>query len=170
MSLLDLIKFFNLSEVTSATTFIIIIIVILTTLVQISPLKLNPWDFCLGWIGDRLNSHIVKKVDALDEKLTEHVKESRDSSVKRKRQRILQFVEDGMGGKRYTKETFEFMMRECDDYEEYIKEHEIKNGVIEASITEIRRRYIDHIHNADFADFTEVKEQIGMPEKNEDKA
>ena len=61
------------------------------------------------------------------------------------------------------------MMKECDDYEKYIKEHEIKNGVIEASITEIRRRYIDHIHNADFADFTEVKEQIGMPEKKENK-
>lgn len=169
MSLLDLIKFFDLPEVTSATTFIIILAVILTTLVQISPLKLNPWDFCLGWIGDRLNSHILKKVDALDEKLTEHVQESRDSSVKRKRQRILQFVEDGMGGKRYTKETFEFMMRECDDYETYIRDHEIKNGVIEASITEIRRRYIDHVHNADFADFTDAKEQIGMPEKENDK-
>ena len=110
MSLLDLIKFFDLPEVTSATTFIIILAVILTTLVQISPLKLNPWDFCLGWIGDRLNSHIIKKVDALDTKLTEHISESRDSSVKQKRERILKFVEDGMGGKTYTKETIEFMI------------------------------------------------------------
>lgn len=165
MSLLDIINFFDLPEVTSATTFIIILAVILTTLVQISPLKLNPWDFCLGWIGDRLNSHIVKKVDVLDEKLTEHVKESRDSSVKRKRQRILQFVEDGMGGKRYTKETFEFMMRECDDYETYIRDHEIKNGVIDASIAEIRRRYIDHIQNVDFADFGETTEQIKALQK-----
>jgi hypothetical protein len=165
MSLLDIIKFFDLPEVTSATTFIIIVVIILTTLVQISPLKLNPWDFCLGWIGDRLNSHIIKKVDVLDEKLTEHVKESKDSSVKRKRQRILQFVEDGMGGKRYTKETFEFMMNECDEYEKYIKDNDIKNGVIDASIAEIRRRYIDHIHNADFADLGETTEQIKALQK-----
>lgn len=169
MSLQDLFEMINISEMTGVTGFIIALIFILMTIIQIAPIKINPWDFLLGWIGDRLNSHIIKKVDVLDEKLTEHIKESRDSSVKRKRQRILQFVEEGMDGKRYTKETFEFMMKECDDYEKYIKEHEIKNGVIEASITEIRRRYIDHIHNADFADFTEVKEQIGMPEKKENK-
>lgn len=169
MSLQDLFKMINIPEMSNATGILITLSIIIMTLIQITPLKLNPWDFVLGWIGDRLNSHIVKKVDVLDEKLTEHIKESRDSSVKRKRQRILQFVEEGMDGKRYTKETFEFMMKECDDYEKYIKEHEIKNGVIEASITEIRRRYIDHIHNADFADFAEVKEQIGMPEKKENK-
>lgn len=169
MSLLDLIKFFDLPEVTSATTFIIILAVILTTLVQISPLKLNPWDFCLGWIGDRLNSHIIKKVDALDTKLTEHIAESKDSYIKQKRGRILKFVEDGMGGKTYTKETFEFMIKECDDYETYIKKNDIKNGVIEASITEIRRRYLDHVHNADFADYIKVQEQIGMPPKEDNK-
>ena len=169
MSLLDLIKFFDLPEVTSVTTFIIILAVILTTLVQISPLKLNPWDFCLGWIGDRLNSHIIKKVDALDTKLTEHIAESRDSSVKQKRARILKFVEDGMGGKRYTKETFEFMIKECDDYETYIKKNDIKNGVIEASIAEIRRRYLNHIQNVDFADYVKVQEQIGMPPKEDNK-
>lgn len=169
MSLHDIIKFFNIPEVTGATSVIIIIIVLLTTLIQISPLKLNPWDFCLGWVGDRLNSHIIKKVDALDTKLTEHIAESRDSSVKQKRERILKFVEDGMGGKTYTKETFEFMIKECDDYETYIKKNDIKNGVIEASITEIRRRYLDHVHNADFADYVEVQEQIGMPPKEDNK-
>ena len=167
MSLHEIFKLFDIPEVTGATTFVIIIGILLTTLVQISPLKLNPWDFCLGWIGDRLNSHIIKKVDALDEKLTKHVQESKDSSVKRKRQRILQFVEDGMGGKRYTKETFEFMMNECDEYEQYIKENDIKNGVIDASITEIRRRYIDHVHNADFADFGETTEQIKALQKED---
>lgn len=165
MSLHEIIKFFDISEVTGATTFIIIIIVLFTTLIQISPLKLNPWDFCLGWVGDRLNSHIIKKVDALDIKLTEHITESKDSYIKQKRGRILKFVEDGMGGKKYTKETFEFMIKECDDYETYIKKNDIKNGVIEASITEIRRRYLDHVHNADFADYIDAQEQIGMPEK-----
>lgn len=159
MSLHEIFKFFDVPEVTGATSFIVIVVVIFTTLIQISPLKLNPWDFCLGWIGDRLNSHIIKKVDNLDEKLTEHIQESRDSSVKRRRQRILQFVEDGMGGRCYTKETYEFIMKECDDYEEYIKKNQIKNGVIEASIAEIRRRYTDHIHNADFADLKKMDAQ-----------
>lgn len=143
---------------TGTTGLIVTLIVVLMTIIQIAPIKINPWDFLLGWIGDRLNSHIIKKVDSLDVKLTEHVEESRDGSIKRKRARILQFVEDGMGGKRYTKETFDFMITECDEYEAYIEKCGRKNGVIEASIKEIRRRYSDHIHNADFADFADLSE------------
>ena len=159
MSLHDLFEMINIPEMTGTTGLIVTLIVVLMTIIQIAPIKINPWDFLLGWIGDRLNSHIIKKVDKLDAKLTEHVEESRDSSIKRKRARILQFVEDGMGGKCYTKETFDFMITECDEYEEYIEKCGRKNGVIEASIKEIRRRYSDHIHNNDFADLSEMELQ-----------
>ena len=64
---------------------------------------------------------------------------------------------------------FEFMIKECDDYETYIKKNDIKNGVIEASITEIRRRYLSHIQNVDFADYVKVQKQIGMPPKEDNK-
>lgn len=156
MSLHDLFEMIDIPVVTNATGFLTALVLISMTIIQIAPIKINPWDFLLGWIGDRLNSHIIKKVDSLDAKLTEHVEESRDSSIKRKRARILQFVEDGMGGKCYTKETFDFMITECDEYEEYIEKCGRKNGVIEASIKEIRRRYSDHIHNNDFADLSEI--------------
>lgn len=159
MSLQDLFEMINISEMTGATGLIVALIVILMTIIQIAPIKINPWDFLLGWIGDRLNSHIIKKVDNLDAKLTEHVEESRDGTIKRKRARILQFVEDGMSGKRYTKEAFDFMIMECDEYEAYVEKCGRKNGVIEASIKEIRRRYSDHIHNADFADLSEMELQ-----------
>lgn len=167
MSLHDLFEMINIPEMTGTTGLIITSIVILMTIIQIAPIKINPWDFLLGWIGDRLNSHIIKKVDKLDAKLTEHVEESRDSSIKRKRARILQFVEDGMGGKCYTKETFDFMITECDEYEEYIEKCGRKNGVIEASIKEIRRRYSDHIHNNDFADLSEtaLQDQLNQNQK-----
>lgn len=167
MSLHDLFEMINISEMTGATGFIIALIVILMTIIQIAPIKINPWDFLLGWIGDRLNSHIIRKVDSLDAKLTEHVEESRDSSIKRKRARILQFVEDGMSGKRYTKEAFDFMIMECDEYEAYVKKCGRRNGVIEASIEEIRRRYSDHIHNADFADLSEMdlQDQLNQNQK-----
>ena len=142
MSLHDLFEIINIPEMTGTTGLIVTLIVILMTIIQIAPIKINPWDFLLGWIGDRLNSHIIKKVDKLDAKLTEHVEESRDSSIKRKR-------------------------TECDEYEEYIKKCGKKNGVIEASIKEIRRRYFDHIHNNDFADLSEVvlQDQLNQNQK-----
>ena len=159
MTLYDIIPFIDIPQVNTLTGFISLAFVALVTIIQVSPIKINPWDLLLGWVGDRLNSHIIKRVDEMDEKLTEHIQESRDSSVKRRRQRILNFVEQGMEGKRYTKESFDYMIKECDEYETYIKEHDIKNGVIEASITEIRKRYINHIHNADFAPLEKMESQ-----------
>lgn len=156
---LTFLQIIDMPQVNTLTGFIGLTIFILITIIQVSPIKLNPWDALLGWIGDRLNSHIIRRVDDINEKLTEHIQESRDSSIKRRRQRILNFVEQGMEGKRYTKESFDYIIKECDEYEKYIKEYDIKNGVIEASITEIRKRYIDHIHNADFAPLEKLEEQ-----------
>ena len=42
------------------------------------------------------------------------------------------------------------MINECDQYEKYIDENKIKNGVAEASIAEIRRIYQEHLRNHDF--------------------
>jgi len=144
------------SPVTGATSFIFIIAVLIMTIVQIAPIKVNPWDFVLGWIGDRMNSHIVNKVDTLDQKLTGHIQESREGSIKRKRLRIISFVEEGINGKKYTKEAFENMIRECDDYERFIKETGLPNGVIEASIEVVRSKYKEHLNNGDFAEYPDA--------------
>ena len=155
MSLGDIISLLGVgtSPITGATSFIFVIIVLIMTIVQVAPIKLNPWDFVLGWIGDRMNSHIINRVDALDQKLTDHVQESREGSAKRKRLRILAFVDDGINGKKYTKEAFENMIRECDDYEKFIKKTGLPNGVIEASIDVIRTRYRQHLNDGDFAEY-----------------
>ena len=154
------------SPVTGATSFIFIIAVLIMTIVQIAPIKVNPWDFVLGWIGDRMNSHIINKVDGLDQKLTDHIQESREGSIKRKRLRIIAFVEDGINGKRYTKEAFENMIRECDDYEKFIKETGMPNGVIEASIEVIRSRYKEHLNRGDFAEYPDTWDSCKENEEN----
>lgn len=168
MSLGDIISLLGAgtSPVTGATSFIFIIVVLVMTIVQVAPIKVNPWDFVLGWIGDRTNSHIINKVDRLDQKLTDHIQESREGSVKRKRLRIIAFVEDGINGKRYTKEAFENMIRECDDYERFIKETGMPNGVIEASIEVIRSRYKEHLNNGDFAEYPNTWDSCKENEEN----
>ncbi len=55
-----------------------------------------------------------------------------------------------MNKRRHTKEQFDFVIKECDTYEKYIKKNEIKNGVIEAAINEIRRIYQKCIHENSF--------------------
>ena len=90
---------------------------ILMTIVQIAPIKLNPWDKILTWLGNHMNADIVKRVDVIEAKLDEHIKESSDERIRKVRADILDFGNACMNGRPHTKEEFEFVISECDQYE-----------------------------------------------------
>lgn len=127
-----------------------LVLILLLTVIQISPVKVNPWDTILHWIGDRLNSNITKKVNSLEKKLDKHIAESAERDLKDTRAQILSFCNSCMNGTRHSKEQFDFIVKQCDDYETYIAENDIRNGVIESAMKEIRRLYDKCIQNNSF--------------------
>lgn len=137
---------------------LIFIGVILCTFVQVSPIQINPWDIMLGWIGERFNSGMNKKMDGisdrvnkLEKRFDEQVEDNKGEKVKKQRKYLIEFVEEGVNGKRHTKESFENAIRACDEYEIFVKENHIENGVINSTIHAIRTKYEEHLLNADFA-------------------
>ena len=137
---------------------LIFIGVILCTFVQISPIQINPWDVMLGWIGERFNSGMNKKMDGisdrvnkLEKRFDEQVEDNKGEKVKKQREYLIEFVEEGVNGKRHTKESFENAIRACDEYENFVKVNNIENGVITSTIHAIRTKYEEHLLNADFA-------------------
>lgn len=127
-----------------------LVLIVALTLIQLSPIKINPWDIILHWIGDRLNSNITRKVEALEGKLDKHIAESAERDLKDTRAQILDFCNSCMNGRKHTKEEFDFVVKRCDDYEVYIEENDIRNGVIESAMREIRRLYDKCIQNNSF--------------------
>ena len=130
---------------------------VLCTFVQISPIKLNPWDILLGWIGERFNSGMNKKIDKLDgrvdkmeKQIDKHIIDNKHEEVQKKRQYLVEFVTEGVNGKRHTKESFETAIRACDEYEQFVKDNNISNGVINSTIHAIRAKYEEHLLKADF--------------------
>jgi len=137
------------------------VIVFLTSIgIEIFPkIKWNPWSSLIKWIGSKFNDKIDTKIDALnrsmnakiqsvDQKvdklqsdLSAHVLEAENKNLQDIRRDILNFCNACMNGQRHTKEQFDFVIHQCDYYETYIHDHDIKNGVIEAAIKEIRRLY-----------------------------
>lgn len=133
------------------------VVVFLTSIgIEVIPkIKWNPWSTLIKWIGSHFNAKIdskvdsvrgeikviEKKVDYLQNELSRHVSESEIKSLQDTRRDILDFCNACMNNRRHTKEQFDFMIHECDNYEVYIKKNDIKNGVIEAAIAEIRRLY-----------------------------
>lgn len=140
MSLKDIFSAENLGKIS-------LVVVALMTLIQITPIKLNPWDKLFKWIGNKLNADIKKDLDSVKKDLDEHIKSSNIKDLRDTRMHILEFCNSCMNGQRHTKEQFDFMITQCDDYEQYIEKNKIKNGVITSAINEIRRRYDDAIHN-----------------------
>lgn len=137
------------------------VIVFLTSIgIEIFPkIKWNPWSSLIKWIGSKFNDKIDTKIDALNKSmdakiqsvdnkvdklqsdLSAHVLESENKNLQDIRRDILNFCNSCMNAQSHTKEQFDFVIHQCDYYERYIQDHDIKNGVIEAAIKEIRRLY-----------------------------
>lgn len=120
--------------------------IILASLLQISKININPWDKIFGWIGDRLNSNLntqlkefKNEMKELKDRLNDHIRESEIKDLQDIRRDILEFANSCMNGRKHTKEQFDFIIKECDDYESYIEKNKIKNGVVTSAIREIRR-------------------------------
>ena len=141
MSLAQIIENFTAGSVVS-------VLVILTLLIQISPLKLDPWT----WIGDQLNKHIKedmnKRIDkvekditslndninVIDGKLNAHIVESYRTT-------ILDFADKVMGGQVFTKDKWSQMIKVCDLYEAYVRDNNLLNGDATEGIEYIREKY-----------------------------
>lgn len=129
---------------------ILLVFFIVMTLIQVTPIKINPWSAIFKWLGRQLNSDVIKKIDAVEKRLDEHIKDSTEIELETRRSSILDFSSSILRGVNYHKEKFDFMIKQCDSYEQYCKDNNIKNGVAEASIAEIRRIYQERLRNADF--------------------
>lgn len=139
-----------LTAVVDARGPIIAVILVAATIIQITPIKINPWTIVLSWIGRQLNKDMMDKIDLVEKRLDAHIKDSEESELKARRTSILDFSSSVIRGVNYHREKFNFMIAECDSYEVYCKENDIKNGVAEASIAEIRRVYQEHLRKNDF--------------------
>ena len=145
MSLSDIISLATVKNTLSTGG---IIFVIIASLLQVSKININPWDSILSWIGDRINKKVNKRLDDMEAqmagmnvKFDSHIAESEFKEIQDTRRDILDFANACMNGRKHTKEQFDFVLKECDDYETYIEHKDIKNGVVTSAIREIRRIY-----------------------------
>ena len=129
---------------------ILLVITAVMTLIEITPIQFNPWSALFNWFGRQINKDIITKIDNIEKRLSDHIKDSEAMELRERRTNILDFSSSVIRGTNYHKEKFEFMINECDTYEEYCTANQIKNGVAEASIAEIRRIYKEHLRNNDF--------------------
>lgn len=117
----------------------LLILIVLMSIVQVSKININPWDWLLGVIGKKLNANILTEVEGIKKTLDEHIKADEKEKLENQRRDILEFANSCMNKRKHTQEQFNFVLKKCDEYEKYIEENHIKNGEITSAIEEIHR-------------------------------
>lgn len=113
-------------------------IVALSAIIEISPIKLNPWSWIAKRIGRAINAEVIEKVDKLEDDIEKMRKQNEEQTAKDNRTSILRFGDELRIGIRHSKESFDNILVTISDYERYCGTHtDFKN-----KITEVNEKYI----------------------------
>ena len=82
-------------------------LLILATLIQIAPIKINPWSFIAKKIGKALNGEVVEKVDSLEKNIENLRNECEEREATKCRARILRFGDEILHNVKHSKEHFD---------------------------------------------------------------
>lgn len=123
MTIQDILLYINTSEISSLTSFAVIVIVVVSSLIEISPIKVNPWSWVVKKLGDVLNREVIKelqdvKKDVCELKVArnEAKREREDSKATAARRRILNFDDELRRGVQHSQEQFRQIIEDDIDF------------------------------------------------------
>ena len=125
------------------------VVLILMTLVQITPVRINPWSAIGRIIGNTMNKDVMENLETVKsdvKNLKEKHEELRNRMDKDDadecRTRILRFADELRRGVEHSEEFFNQILDDISDYERYCSEHpEYKNSKAVNAIPKIDKVY-----------------------------
>lgn len=121
------------------------------TLIQIAPIKLNPWSALAKAIGRAINGEVIAKVDRLERELLGMKENQEERDAISCRARILHFGDETIHGVRHTKEHFDQILRDITTYERYCDDHpNFENNTTALTSQRIKDIYEDCLKTKDF--------------------
>lgn len=131
---------------------------VLLTLIQIAPIKANPWSAIARGLGKAINAEVLKGLDEVREtqretqaQLAKRIEVEDERNADSQRERILRFNVELMRNIKHTREDFIEILTVIDSYEQYCREHEnYKNNRAVHAVRNIGRVYDDRLAKNDF--------------------
>lgn len=126
-------------------------ILILMTLIQITPIKINPWSWLGRVIGRAINGEVIEKVDELSKDVKKNKADDDEQWASLSRTHILRFGDELLHGVDHSKEHFDQILLDISKYEKYCEEHpEYLNNIANATIKQIKKTYQNCLENNKF--------------------
>ena len=122
----------------------------LTTLIEVTPIKINPWSKLFKFIGSQINGEMMEMVKDLSSKVEEQGARIDDNERDRIRYEILDFANSCRNKRRHSIDEFEHIFEINDKYHEILERRKEKNGRIDRDMKYIQELYIKNQENDDF--------------------
>lgn len=113
------------------------------TLIEVTPIKINPLGALFKWIGKAVNGDIQKD-------LSELKRDFEETKAQDKRWRILEFSRSCRNGVQHSREEWKHVISELAEYEHYTEKKKIINGVMEEDSKFLRELYRERNMKNDF--------------------
>lgn len=120
-----------------------VILVSSITVIQIVPIKVNPWSALLSWMGNILYGDIRRD-------LSELKRDFEETKANDMRWNILNFANSCRRHEDHGKDEWRHVMAQISEYEEYTEKKHINNGVIEEDTKYLRELYHERNVKNDF--------------------
>ena len=93
------------------------------TLVQISPLKIDPWAALIRWVRKIFLAGLDDKMDDIAKRVGSLEDTIEENEAILARTHILRFNDELYNGIRHSKEYFDQQLEDCDRYDKYCEKH-----------------------------------------------
>ena len=146
--MIDTLKNMSIGQLTLDAT---LVLAGLATLIQISPIKIDPWTYLAKKIGKAINGEVIEKVDRLEKDVSSINDKVDESGARTARARILRFGDEIIHGVRHSKEHFDDILDDITDYDNYCSDHpNFKNGKTGLTSNLIKETYQKCLKEHDF--------------------
>lgn len=133
-------------------------LVLLLSLLEVAPIKFNPWSALAKMLGRAINGEMMAKIDAIQtaqaaqgKKLDSHIQQDEENYADGLRERILRFNSELLRGEQHTREGFIEILSVVDKYEAYCRDHpDYPNNRSVFAIQNIKRVYVERLQKRDF--------------------
>ena len=120
-----------------------VILISTITIIQIVPIKINPWSWLRKKLSDLIYGEVRKDITAVKDEVTE-------MKVQNWRWNVLDFANSCKNNRRHTLDEWKHTISQLAEYERYIERNEITNGVFEEDAKYLREEYQKHCREHDF--------------------
>lgn len=127
------------------------LLVLALTVIQVAPIKVNPWSAIAKAIGRAINAEVLAELEQTRIRLDDHIKTDDERAADMHRARILRFNQELIRQIPHTREEFIEVLTEIDRYQKFCREHpEYPNSRATHAIANIGRVYDERLQKHDF--------------------